>query len=67
VEHRFHVESASVAFSSITTQASHEFLDHTGTSLHKFAISPDGRLVAMAAQVHGKRQLWLRALDAFQT
>ena len=31
VEHRFHVESASVAFSSITTQGSHEFLDHTGS------------------------------------
>jgi hypothetical protein len=30
VEHRFNVESASVAFSSITTQGSHEFLDHTG-------------------------------------
>jgi hypothetical protein len=34
------------------------------TNLHSFAISPDGRLLAMAAEVNGKRQLWLRALDA---
>jgi hypothetical protein len=31
VEHRFNVESASVAFSNITTQGSHEFLDQTGS------------------------------------
>jgi serine/threonine protein kinase/WD40 repeat protein len=36
------------------------------TNLHSFAISPDGRLVAMVAEVNGKRQLWLRALDASQ-
>jgi serine/threonine protein kinase len=36
------------------------------TSLRGFAISPNGRLVAIAAQVSGKRQLWLRALDALQ-
>jgi hypothetical protein len=33
VEHRFNVESASVDFSSITTQGSHEFLDHTAVPL----------------------------------
>src|SRR5215831_11594296 len=36
------------------------------TTLQSFAISPDGRLVAFAAEVNGKRQLWLRALDALQ-
>ncbi|HYL34858.1 MAG TPA: protein kinase [Bryobacteraceae bacterium] len=36
------------------------------TDLHSFAISPDGRLLAMAAMVNGKRQLWLRPLDALQ-
>jgi serine/threonine protein kinase/Tol biopolymer transport system component len=36
------------------------------TNLHSFAISPDGRLLVMSAQVKGKRQLWLRALDALQ-
>ncbi len=36
------------------------------TSIHSFAISPDGRSVAMAASAEGKRQLWLRALDAVQ-
>jgi hypothetical protein len=33
------------------------------TNLRGFAISPDGRLVAIGAEVNGKRQLWLRALD----
>jgi Tol biopolymer transport system component len=36
------------------------------TNIHSFAISPDGRFVAIAADVNGKRQLWLRALDALQ-
>jgi len=36
------------------------------TSIHSLAISPDGHLVAIAAAVNGKRQLWLRALDALQ-
>jgi serine/threonine protein kinase len=36
------------------------------TSLHSLAISPDGRLLALAVDVKGKRQLWLRALDSFQ-
>jgi Tol biopolymer transport system component len=36
------------------------------TNLHSFAISPDGKVVAMAAEVKGKRQLWLRALDSLQ-
>jgi serine/threonine-protein kinase len=36
------------------------------TNLHSFAISPDGHLLAMAAEVNGKRQLWLRARDALQ-
>jgi serine/threonine protein kinase len=36
------------------------------TDLHSFAISPDARLVAIAAEGSGKRQLWLRALDAPQ-
>jgi serine/threonine protein kinase/Tol biopolymer transport system component len=36
------------------------------TDLHSFAISPDGRYIAIAAEVKGKRQLWLRTLDALQ-
>jgi Tol biopolymer transport system component len=39
--------------------------EHT-TLLHSFAISPDGRLLAIAADVMGKRQLWLRTVDSFQ-
>jgi Tol biopolymer transport system component len=37
------------------------------TSLHSLAISPDGHYVALASEVNGKRQLWLRALDSLQT
>jgi Tol biopolymer transport system component len=36
------------------------------SNLHSFAISPNGRYVAIAAAVNGKQQLWLRPLDAFQ-
>ena len=36
------------------------------SSLHSFAISPDGRNVVIAATLNGKRQLWLRPLDALQ-
>src|SRR5262249_19249597 len=36
------------------------------TDLHSFAISPNGRLVVIAAEGSGKRRLWLRALDAPQ-
>ena len=35
-------------------------------SIHSFAISPNGRTLAIAATVNGKRQLWLRKLDALQ-
>jgi Tol biopolymer transport system component/predicted Ser/Thr protein kinase len=41
-------------------------LPENTTVLHSFAISPDGRYLAMSAQVNGKRQLWLRTLDALQ-
>jgi Tol biopolymer transport system component len=34
--------------------------------LQSFAVSPDGRAVAIAAAVQGRRQLWLRALDTLQ-
>lgn len=34
------------------------------SNLHSFALSPDGRYLAISAQVNGKRQLWLRALNA---
>jgi Tol biopolymer transport system component len=37
------------------------------TSIDSFAISPDGRYLAIAAEVNGKRQLWLRALNALST
>ena len=37
------------------------------STVHSFAISPDGRYVVIAAAVNGKLQLWLRALDALQT
>jgi serine/threonine protein kinase/Tol biopolymer transport system component len=36
------------------------------STLHSFAISPDGRHVAISAVVNGKLQLWLRPLDALQ-
>jgi hypothetical protein len=36
------------------------------TDIYGFAVSPDGRLVAITADVNGKRQLWLRALDALE-
>jgi serine/threonine protein kinase/Tol biopolymer transport system component len=39
-------------------------LSENTTNLHSFAISPNGGLVAIAAEVNGKRQLWLRQLDA---
>jgi Tol biopolymer transport system component len=32
--------------------------------VHSFAISPDGRTLVIAAQANGKRQLWLRPMDA---
>ncbi len=37
-----------------------------GSTVHSFAISPDGRELVIAAAVGGKRQLWLRAMDALQ-
>jgi serine/threonine protein kinase len=36
------------------------------TNIHSFAISPNGRYLAIAAEANGKRQLWLRALDALR-
>jgi Tol biopolymer transport system component len=36
------------------------------TNIYDFAISPDGRFLAIAARANGKVQLWLRALDAPQ-
>jgi serine/threonine protein kinase len=36
-------------------------------NLSSFAISPDGRLLAIAAEENGKRQLWLRPLNAVQS
>ncbi len=36
------------------------------STVHSFALSPDGRYVAIAAAVGGKRQIWLRSLDALQ-
>jgi serine/threonine protein kinase len=37
------------------------------TSIDSFAVSPDGRYLAIAAEVNGKRQLWLRALNTLST
>lgn len=37
------------------------------TSIDSFAISPDGRYLAIAAEMNGKRQLWLRALNALNS
>jgi len=36
------------------------------STVHSFAISPDGRNLVIAAAVGGKRQLWLRPMDALQ-
>jgi serine/threonine-protein kinase len=49
-----------------TVQRSTIALPLNTTNLHSFAISPDGRTVAIAAQVNGKRQLWLRPLDGLR-
>ena len=38
-----------------------------GSTVQSFAISPDGRYLVIAAAVKGKRQLWLRTMDALQT
>jgi Tol biopolymer transport system component len=35
-------------------------------ALQGFAISPNGRMLALALTVRGKRQLWLRPLDSLQ-
>lgn len=35
-------------------------------AIHSFAISPDGHYVAIAAQMNGRRQIWLRALDTVE-
>ncbi len=37
-----------------------------GANVHSFAISPDGRQLVLAAAVNGKRQLWIRPMDALQ-
>jgi len=36
------------------------------STVHSFAVSPDGRYVSIAAAIQGKRLLWLRALDGLQ-
>ena len=36
------------------------------STLHSFALSPDGRSVVIAALVKGKQQLWLQKMDALQ-
>ncbi len=36
------------------------------SDIHSFALSPDGRTLVMAATVSGKRQLYLRPMDALQ-
>ena len=41
-------------------------LPNNTSSLHSFAVSPDGRLLAIAVEVKGKRQLWLRPVDSFE-
>ena len=44
----------------------HSILAPDHSSIHSFAISPDGRTLVMAATVSGKRQLYLRPMDALQ-
>ena len=36
------------------------------STVHSLAISPDGRTLVIAVAVNGKRQLWLRPMDALQ-
>jgi serine/threonine protein kinase len=49
-----------------TVQRYSIILSGNATNLQTFAISPDGRLLAIAATTNGKRQLWLRPLDTLQ-
>jgi hypothetical protein len=37
------------------------------STIQNFALSPDGRYLAIAAEQDGKRRLWVRALDALQS
>jgi Tol biopolymer transport system component len=37
-----------------------------GSTVHSFAISPDGHQLVISAVVSGTRQLWLRAMDGFK-
>jgi Tol biopolymer transport system component len=41
-------------------------LPENTTNLNSFSISPDGRRLAIAATVNGRRQLWLRSLDGLR-
>jgi Tol biopolymer transport system component len=36
------------------------------STLHSFALSPDGKLLAITGAVNGRQQLWLRPLDVLQ-
>ncbi len=37
------------------------------SAMHSFALSPDGRSIAIAAALNGKQQLWLQSLDVLQS
>jgi hypothetical protein len=64
-EARHFLESETEGQPQKTAQRYSIILPGNTTNLHTFAISPDGRLLVIAATVNGRRQLWLRTLDAF--
>ncbi len=49
-----------------TVRATIALPEGTAQSVRIFAISPDGRNLVISATVNGKRQLWLRAMNASQ-
>ena len=56
-----------VAFRTPPAQRILRYTIQVPTLVHSFAISPNGRYIAIAAGPAGKRQLWLQALDSFES
>jgi eukaryotic-like serine/threonine-protein kinase len=57
-----HLREASPALQALE----YTVLPPENSLIHSFAVSPDGRSLAISAVTGGKRVLWIRALDSFQ-